>query len=279
MTAELATEHRKFLRLLRIDLRNAATELKSSEVKYLVDTYYQLQEFRKASANQASHIEEPNLLFSWVSDELFAVEKEIKRAMFQYAGSTAIGAWTLAIKGLGGGVLAAGLLAYIDPDRVTKTSFNTAGKIWQYAGYNPAQKKVKGTKINWNPRLKLLGWKIGECLIKQCNRDGSFYGPLYKKRKEYEQARSDNGDLAEDAARILVEKKWDKTTDAYKAYAQGKFPPAHIHAKARRWLVKLFLSHWQEIAYWVQVGERAPQPYALAMLNHADYISPPDAPW
>lgn len=279
MTTELDTEHRKFLRLLRIDLRDAAQHLSSAEVRYLVDTYYQLQEFRKASVNQASHVEEPNILFTWFGDELKALENEIKRAMFQYAGSNAIGAWTLAIKGLGGGVLAAGLLAYIDPERITKTSFNTAGKIHQYSGLNPDQKKVKGKKINWNPRMKLLCWKIGECLIKQCNRDDSFYGPLYKKRKEYEQARSDNGDLAEDAARILTEKNWDKTTDAYKAYIQGKFPPAHIHAKARRWLVKLFLSHWQEIAYWVQVGERAPQPYAMAQLGHADYISPPDVPW
>ena len=56
-------------------------------------------------------------------------------------------------------------------------------------------------------------------------------------------ARNDHGDYAERAALILTQKKFDKKTDAYKAYSSGNLPPAHIHAMARRYAVKLFLSH------------------------------------
>ena len=58
----------------------------------------------------------------------------------------------------------------------------------------------------------------------------------------------------------LEKYKIGKTTDAYKAYSVGKLPPAHIHARAKRYAVKMFISHLHEIWYEVELGKPAPVP-------------------
>ena len=52
--------------------------------------------------------------------------------------------------------------------------------------------------------------------------------------------------------------------------------PAHIHARARRKVVKLFLSHFFEVGYHMHFGTRAPAPYIFAIESHKDYIPPPN---
>jgi hypothetical protein len=53
-----------------------------------------------------------------------------------------------------------------------------------------------------------------------------------------------------------------------KAALEGKnkkpmLPPAHIEARARRWTVKLFLSHLFEVMHLVERGQLPPDPYVL----------------
>lgn len=58
-------------------------------------------------------------------------------------------------------------------------------------------------------------------------------------------------------------------------------PPAHIHAMARRWTVKLFISHaWEVAQNLLPEGERKDvKPYAIAKLGHPEehIIVPPPA--
>lgn len=68
-------------------------------------------------------------------------------------------------------------------------------------------------------------------------------------------------------------------TDTYASAGAPMLPPAHIHARARRWIVKLFLSHYQYVAYRYQYGQDPPAPYATAKAGHADLIVPPNLPW
>jgi DNA modification methylase len=77
------------------------------------------------------------------------------------------------------------------------------------------------------------------------------------------------------AATKLEKFKIGKTTDAYKAYSIGKLPPAHIHARAKRYAVKLFLSHLHETMHEIEHGTTPPLPYALAHLGHAHKIEVP----
>lgn len=126
----------------------------------------------------------------------------------------------------------------------------------------------------WNAQLKTLCYKIGESFIKVSNNPGSFYGKLYRLRKSNEVVANESGKFGEVAESILKEKKFDKTTDAYKAYSKGILPPAHVNARARRYVVKLFLSHWHHVAYRTEFGREPPFPYAIAIQKHSDYFPP-----
>jgi len=126
----------------------------------------------------------------------------------------------------------------------------------------------------WNASLKTLCWKIGESFVKVSGNDEDIYGKLYLQRKATEITANEAGRFAELAAHILATKNIGKSTEAYKAYSIGKLPPGHIHARAKRWAVKLFLSHYHERGYELLLNKKAPAPYSLTMLKHAHYIGP-----
>ena len=112
--------------------------------------------------------------------------------------------------------------------------------------------------------------------MKFSNAEECAYGHVYRGRKEIEVARNDSGQNAETAARILTEKNFSKSTEAYKSLITGKLPPAQIDGRARRFAVKLFLSHLQ-CAWWFQrFGELPAAPYAISHLDHAHFIPVPN---
>ena len=102
----------------------------------------------------------------------------------------------------------------------------------------PTQEWLPKAKRPWNAALKTLCWKIGESFVKVSGNPGDFYGKLYAQRKLIEEQRNAAGAFAGQAAAKLKKFKIDKTTIAYQHYAAGKLPPAHIHARAKRWAVK-----------------------------------------
>jgi len=111
--------------------------------------------------------------------------------------------------------------------------------------------------------------------MKFSNRDDCFYGKLYKQRKEYEKTRNDRGDNKELALRLSS--KFGKATEAYKHLSAGFLPPAQIDARARRWAVKLFLSHMQAVWWEMDTGEKPAKPYILTRDHgHAHEILPPN---
>lgn len=127
----------------------------------------------------------------------------------------------------------------------------------------------------WNAGLKTLCWKIGESFVKVSNKPQDVYGKLYVERKEQEQAKNEVKAFAAQAEAILATKNIGKDTEAYKAYIQGMLPPAHIHARAKRWVVKLFLAHLQHVMYECRYGVPPSKPYILTRPEHTHYIKPP----
>ncbi len=53
-------------------------------------------------------------------------------------------------------------------------------------------------------------------------------------------------------------------------------PPNHIHSRARRWAVKLFLSHAHFVGHWLTTKQLAPNPYPIEFCGHAHVIPPPN---
>jgi hypothetical protein len=274
------------------DLKTAARVLSKQEARYLVDSYYTIQDYRIAVAGQIRSIDmpvfydenhkkrkpteeeiaqytgekEPHEVLDWMFDNVELLENQIKNALNAYTDGDVVGTWLKGICGIGP-VIAAGLIAHIDIETAP-----TAGHIWSFAGYNPEAKWEKGKIRPWNAKLKVVCWKAGQSFVKVSNNEKDIYGKLYQQRKALEQANNEAGIFKAQADRILQEKKISKTTDAYKWYIQGKLPPAHIQARAERYAVKIFLSHLH--AYWYKhhYGIEPPKPFAIAILGHAHMI-------
>lgn len=283
------------------DLKEAAITLGRSEARFLVDAYYQIQEHRKRSGNQERALAqtgEPHAVITWLYGNMETLEGQIKRALEAWTDSMPEGRWAKSITGIGP-VISAGLLAHID---ITKA--RTAGNIWRFAGLDPTVTWEKGQRRPWNAALKTLCWKIGESFVKVSNNENDIYGKIYIQRKQYETAKNDNGEYAEDARKILRTKKISRDTDAYLWYAGGvskeaavamrdldaarrqaylkmhaspdgthpaKLPPAHIHSRAKRYAVKLFLSHLHDVLYRVKFGRLAPKPYPIGIMGHDEF--------
>ena len=247
------------------DLAASATTLGESEARFLVDYYYIVQDDRKRAANQKRALSEngePHQVLAWLFDQSEVLEKQIARALDKYSAADPLGEWARGIIGIGP-VIAAGLLAHIDLEKAP-----TAGAVWRFAGLDPSLKWDKGQKRPFNAELKTLCWKIGESFVKVSGNEDSFYGRIYRERKAQEEAANAKGEFSAQAARKLEQFKIGKSTDAYKHYSEGRLPPAHIHARAKRMAVKLFLSHYHEMGFRLKLGREAPEPYVIAHQGH-----------
>ena len=257
------------------DLKNAARTLSDDEARFLVDAYYSMQEDRIRAAHQHRTLAEsgePADVMSWLLDQREILEKQVARALDAYSAGQQVGVWARSIVGIGP-VISAGLLAHIDIEKAP-----TVGHIWRYAGLDPTQSWEKGQKRPWNARLKTLCWKIGESFVKVSGNEKDIYGKVYKERKEIEAARNEKLEFAEQAKATLAKKRFGADTQAKKFYEQGMLPPAHVHARAKRYAVKLFLSHMHHVWWEVQTGEKPVKPYVLTHMGHAHYIAPPNWP-
>jgi hypothetical protein len=250
---------------LNKDLRVASRTLSFSQARFLVDAYYIAQDNRMREDAQIRALEaanEPSDVIAWFAQQSRVLEGQLRAALDVFSTSHRAGEWARSNLGVGP-VLAAGLLAYIDIHVA-----ETASNIWSYAGLNPNQKWEKGQKRPWNASLRVVCWKLGQSFMKVSNREDATYGRYYKERKAYEIARNDSGGNREKAVQILTEKKWDKSTETYKHLMSGKLPPAQIDARARRYAVKIFLSHLHQVWRTLE-GLPVREPYPIAHLGHA----------
>jgi hypothetical protein len=273
--AAVPTVEREPLARLTRDIKGSAGTLGIDEIRYLVDLYYELQKVRIGTGHQERQLNisgEPHALITWCAENFVVFERNIKSALDAYTNDepSGMGAWAKSITGIGP-VLSAGLLAHIDIERAP-----TVGHIWRYAGLDPSSKWEKKSKRPWNASLKVLCFKIGKSFIMFQNHPKDQYGRFFVERKAFEAKRNDAGANADRAAEIIASKRFATSTDAHKHYSAGKLPPAHIDARARRWVVKLFLAHWHAEAFRRHYGTEPPAPYPIAILGHAHTITAPN---
>jgi hypothetical protein len=253
------------------DEKKAAMTLGDDEARFLVDAYYMMQDNRIRNGGQIRSMEktqEPHDVLIWLEKQNSDLEESIKKALDSYSINHPIGDWLRSVDGIGP-VISAGLLAHLDIKKAP-----TNGHFWSYAGLDPRMEWKKGEKRPFNATLKTLCWKVGESFVKVCNKDTAYYGQLYKQRKDVELAKNEAGEFAEQARLKLEKFKIGKDTDAYKCYSVGKLPPAHIHARAKRYAVKRFLSDLHYVWFMHEYGVEPPAPYPIAHLGHAHWIKP-----
>jgi hypothetical protein len=254
------------------DVRNAAVDLDPEQTRFIVDLYYQTQEMRKRLRNQERALhenDEPTALVNHFAEQIHTLEKQIPPVMNRWTDSFEVGRWAKRQKGVGP-VLAAGLLAHIDVTRAPRAS-----SVWRYCGLDPSVEWNKGQKRPWNATLKTLSWRIGESFVRQSGSEDCFYGQIYRDRKAKEVERDNSGANAEEAQCTLATRNIQaQHTRAY--YEAGHLPPGRLDLRARRYAVKLFLSHYWTVAYREEYGVEPPMPYAIEHLGHAHYIAPPE---
>lgn len=292
------------------DLKDASKLLSRKEARYLVDIYYAIQDFRMQAASQirSADEEEPNRVTGWVFESTKKIEENIKRALGTFAAEYRVGQWLQSLVGIGP-VISAGLLAHLDV-----RNRPTAGHFISFAGIDPSAKWEKGQKRPWNAQLKtLIVFKLGESIVKTQNHPKTFYGKIFKERKIKEWQKNLAGDFAVEASK--GEERVGDETNASLWYSgqikpdwakmildneeltfplripkhaldePGKhpmLPPAHIHARARRFLAKIFTSHLHHVMYEDYYQKAPPFPYAFEKLkeqDHRHYIAPPDWPY
>lgn len=134
------------LNILTKDIKNAAATFSTEEARYLVDLYYQVQEYRKATNNQCRFLngeEEPHETLAFFAGDFEKLEKQIKTVLGKYVEAQPIGKWLMSITGIGP-VISAGLIANIDIMKV-----QTAGQIQAFAGLDPTKewKKAKSVRL------------------------------------------------------------------------------------------------------------------------------------
>jgi hypothetical protein len=261
------------MKRLTRDIKDAGRRLGPREARYLVDLYYEMQEHRTATDNQTRacvEAKEPNEAVNYFGAQFWTLERQVQSVLDAYSIADPLGQWARSVVGIGP-VIAAGLLAHID---LTKAP--TVGHIWRFAGLDPTLKWDRGNKRPWNASLKVLCWKAGESFVKFSGRDDCFYGRVWAKRKAEEEARNAAGTLADQAKAALEAKRFRKETKARACYESGILPPAHVHARAKRYAVKLFLSHYWETGRKL-AGLPVPLPYPIAQLGHAHKIEPGEA--
>jgi len=202
--------------------------------------------------------------------------------------------WLSQVRGIGP-CLAGGILAWIDPRRAnhcgqlwrycglgviiddwrcpacskTIPAQSEAGAVKPIDGVvkcpgcgnamNPAghaERRVRGEKTRFNPRAKVLAWKIGESFVKQSAEKSGY-------RRLYDQFR------AKIDAQPCMKVHYDDKKKVIPCF------DAHKFAQAKRAVVKIFLSHvyktWRGI-----LGLPVSDPYPFSFLGHdkAGYIEP-----
>lgn len=256
------------------EIRAAGSMLDRDQARFLVDLYYRTQEHRIALAGQERALtaaEKPTDIVHHFGAQMSTLERQVVSVLDPFTQASMVGVWSRAQHGVGP-IIAAGFLAHIDIERAP-----TVGHIWRFAGLDPTLKWEKKTKRPWNADLKVLCWKLGDSFVKTSGNEKSFYGPIYRARKEQEVRKNEAGDFADQAARTLEERKIvDKATRAI--YEAGQLPPGRLDMRARRYAVKLFLSHWHEVAYVEHYHELPPLPYILTQPDHVHEVVPPELP-
>lgn len=260
---------------MRKDVRNLSVNFDSNSIRKLVQMYYTLQKERIAFAAQARELEavqSPNELVKYYADSMHVMESSLKYPLERFSETFLVGRWALSQYGIGP-VITAGLLGHID---ITKA--RTAGAIWRYAGLDPTIKWEKGQRRPYNAELKTLCWKIGQSFMKFSGKEQCFYGHLYLADKARRTAKNQAGDYAQYAQEMLSTKNYG-FNPTRTILESGKLSPGQIDAQARRYAVKIFLSHYHAVAYQDHYGTPAPTPYIIAHGDHVHEISIPNNPF
>ena len=226
------------------------------KLKTMYNTFKELQKVRVATSNRLwSDTDEFN---KKVLKSMELLEKEIIKGMEQELEKYKIWKWLEGIRGISAAT-AAGLIAYIKDIK----EFDSISNLWSYFGFGviegKAPKMKSGETGGYNVKARaLVAGIIADNFIKS----KSPYKKIYDEEKTKQLA--------------IGYKEGELFAKYGKPYKKGdtKLKLLHAHNRAKRKMVKIFLSHlwlkWRELE-----GLPMTEPYAIAILKHKDKIQAP----
>jgi hypothetical protein len=273
--------------------------LNAPEVRHAVKLFHVFQRERIAISHYVRQKGASEGLIRLLNS-LYELEKRAIRVAAESVKHDPVYRWLTSVKGIGPS-LAAQLIGLAPAEK-----FPHPGHLFSYAGLTPEKGNREGQDHRYNRRLKALAYKMAKSQVMV---DGD-YRPWYERRKMYEWRKNLEGKNAEVALKNA--KQYGKDTTAY-MWASGKMdprkvalwltgelkvknpekpvelvaedgrglpmiPPSHVEARTLRWLAKLLLDHYWQVAYYYRTGQIW-VPYAIAHLGHVDRIDPVEAPW
>jgi len=191
---------------LRKDLKEQVKNLTSTEARFLVDTYYTIQDYRIQLGSQLRAAEQkvdenPSGVLAWIEENMTTMESTIRLALKHYVDGHKMGPWLTAQLGIGP-VLSAGLLAYIDIKKAP-----TVGHIWSYAGLDPTMK--------WHGAVQAAKWVKGmtevteKTYIDMAKLSGFKVDAIKRFAKEYADIGKSKKIRVEDLKNALARRPWN----------------------------------------------------------------------
>jgi hypothetical protein len=257
---------------------------------------------------------EPNSVLVWFAQQNKTLEGQLQRALDRYTQGHVMGEWMRKIHGIGP-VIAAGILSYIDMQRCPTAGHIWAFAGWAADGQKPWVKgQRRPFALGFRTLLYKLGesfvkfsadercyyghvWRtrkdfeitrndtglhVAEAARALENRNYSkdtdawaWYNACYPPGTTYGRERIGREHTGTAAERSAAQIAYLKSKRVEEGKGMPMLPPAHIHARARRYAAKLFLAHLHGVWYQVEFDRPPPLPYPIQILGHAHYIPPP----
>lgn len=210
-----------------------------------------------------------NLDINYIQNNLNAVIDSIDSSMKPVATSTVVGKWAASQVGITHS-LSAALGLHIDVNNL-----ENVGALWRHAGLDPTQKNNSSAH---SPELKSLCWKIGTNFADLAKEKDCFYGKLYLQDKTRRLDSNNKGEYSEKAEKILqdLDPRFDNDKSTL---LEGKLSEAQIDAQARRFAVKIFLSHYYAVSYQDIHGVPANRPTKITVDGKKQTLHIPNNPF
>lgn len=261
MAKKLLTPDLANAEALRRDAKIAAEKMSGREVAYITSLYLMFLKNRVAAQGRIRTLpHDPNFALSYIMNIFEQNEEESRQILTAYTDAHPIAKEMKKIKGIGS-IISAGYVSHVNMDRVVYF-----GQVLSYGGYCPNKVWKKGEKRPYNMDFRSVLIHAGRSFLFSSGYPDSYFGAHYRINRQVITDRNETGYYKPMAKAKLEKFNYRKETAAYKAYTEGKLPPAHIVALARFKCVSLFVGIVHD--YWSRQLGRSVIPYPFAYLGH-----------
>lgn len=216
--------------------------MSGTALPFLTDAMLAIQRWRVATQVRNTHLtkrdkldEDTRAVFDKILETEEFIEERVARLITQHPAYS----WFSRVKGVGKENIAK-VVGLVDISRAP-----TISSLWKFAGYHVVDgkgaKKTKGQKLEYNSVLRTMCWRLGGSLMKAKGKYFDFY--LAQKERSVREL-TERGVTIVPAAQLPK----DKNNKHYEP--EGMISEGHVHARALRKMVKLFLAQlwlvWRE---------------------------------